>query len=147
MKQPTDNFEEGSYPQHSNQAKLDALQEQYETACQAIVNEMQEKFIDLCVDDNHSAYGNEMPQKQAAFRAHLDKLNFKFQTDRLEMPQTSGDDTAIDVSELKEIDAAMGLHLDAISDIIDGKNNAFIECGSKVVIRHQWSDKQKKFVD
>ena len=88
---------------------------------------MQEKFIDLCVDDNHSAYGNEMPQKQAAFRAHLDKLNFKFQTERLDMPQTVGDESAINVSELNEMDAAMGLDLDAISDMMDGKNNKFIE--------------------
>lgn len=34
------------------------FQEQYEAACWKIVDEMQEKFIDLCVDDNHSAYGN-----------------------------------------------------------------------------------------
>ena len=34
------------------------FQEQYEAACWKIVDEMQDKFIDLCVDDNHSAYGN-----------------------------------------------------------------------------------------
>ena len=56
------------------------FQEQFDAACWKIVDEMQDKFIDLCVDDNHSAYGNEMPQKQDQFRAHLEKLNFEFKT-------------------------------------------------------------------
>ena len=103
---------------------------------------MQEKFIDLCVDDNHSNYGNEMPQRQERFQAHLAKLNFQFKTDRLDMAQSSGSAPEIsesDISELKEIDSQMGMHLDAISEIMSG--NPYVDSGRKVVITHQWQDK------
>ena len=85
---------------------------------------MQEKFIDLCVDDNHSAYGNEMPQRQERFRAHLEKLNFRFETSRLDMPEetafnNNGAIQADQVATIKEMDAAMGQDLDAINDILE----------------------------
>ena len=37
---------------------MQALKDQYESTCWKIVDEMTEKFIDLCVDDNNSQYGN-----------------------------------------------------------------------------------------
>ena len=84
---------------------------------------MQEKFIDLCVDDNHSAYGNDQPQRQERFRAHLEKLNFRFETSRLDMPeQTAFNNSGIQadqVATIKEIDAAMGQDLDAINDLLE----------------------------
>ena len=86
---------------------------------------MQEKFIDLCVDDNHSAYGNEMPQRQERFRAHLEKLNFRFETSRLDLPEETafnnrgGEIHADQVATIKEIDAAMGQDLDAINDLLE----------------------------
>ena len=86
---------------------------------------MQEKFIDLCVDDNHSAYGNEMPQRQERFRAHLEKLNFRFRTSRLDLPSetafnNSGATIGADqVTMIKEMDAAMGQDLDTINDLLE----------------------------
>ena len=47
---------------------------------------MQDKFIDLCVDDAHSNYANEMIQKQDQFHEHLGKLNFQFKTEMLDLP-------------------------------------------------------------
>ena len=62
---------------------------------------MNDKFIDLCVDDNHSAYGNEMPQKHLQFKSHLEKLNgFRFETGILDMPlNTEASSTDADPSE------------------------------------------------
>ena len=85
---------------------------------------MQDKFIDLCVDDNHSAYGNEMPQRQERFRAHLEKLNFRFQTSRLDLPNgmvASNNNAGIDIAALKEIDFAMGENLDAINELLESE--------------------------
>jgi len=65
------------------------FQEQYEAACWKIVDEMQANFIDLCVDDNHSAYGNELIQKHDQFKAHLGKLNFRFETENLDLPKAT----------------------------------------------------------
>lgn len=50
---------------------------------------MQANFIDLCVDDNHSAYGNELIQKHDQFKAHLGKLNFRFETENLDLPKAT----------------------------------------------------------
>lgn len=50
---------------------------------------MSEKFIDLCVDDNNSVYGNDMPVRQERFKAHLEKLNFRFETKCLETPAST----------------------------------------------------------
>jgi|EP00354_Favella_ehrenbergii_P004160 hypothetical protein len=51
---------------------------------------MNDKFIDLCVDDNNSDVGHRMPQQQAAFRAQLEKLNFQFETKCLDTPLRVG---------------------------------------------------------
>jgi len=73
-------------------AKL--LQEQFDAQCWKIVEDMSEKFIDLCVDDNNSAYGNDMAQRQERFRAHLEKLNFRFETTCLELPASTASSEA-----------------------------------------------------
>ena len=74
---------------------MQALEEQYNRACYAIVDEMNDKFIDLCVDDNNSEIGHRMPQQQAAFTAQLEKLNFQFETKSLDMPRQAGEDGAV----------------------------------------------------
>ena len=46
------------------------------------------------------------------------------------------------------MDLAMGKHLDDLNEIIGNKGaNPFLESGKKIVITHQWNDRQKKFVD
>ena len=47
------------------------------------------------------------------------------------------------------MDMAMGRHLDDLNGIIGSQAgaNPFLEAGRKVVITHQWNDRQKKFVD
>ena len=129
-------------------AETKNFQEQYEAACWKIVDEMQEKFIDLCVDDNHSAYGNEMPQRQERFRAHLEKLNFRFYTDFLDVPQIPNDaDVQQDqIQEIKAIDTAMGQDLDEIFELINGRAKDQFSA-SQVIINHQWDDANKRFVD
>ena len=86
---------------------------------------MQDKFIDLCVDDNHSAYGNMMPQKHEQFKAHLEKLSFRFETTCLDLPAGMvEDDSAMDkdsIESLKTADTDMGKDLDAIFDLMHGK--------------------------
>jgi len=83
---------------------------------------MSEKFIDLCVDDNNSAYGNDMPQRQERFRAHLEKLNFRFETTCLDLPNsTASSDAEVDIEAIKTADTTMGQDLDAIFEMIDGQ--------------------------
>lgn len=124
------------------------FQEQYENACWKIVDEMQEKFIDLCVDDNHSAYGNEMPQKQERFRAHLEKLDFRFKTNCLEMPAMPADAGLIDklvVEGVREADREMGEQLDQIFDIMNGMGGDDPFRSKDVIINHKWDDRRKMF--
>ena len=125
------------------------FQEQYEAACWKIVDEMNDKFIDLCVDDNHSNYGNEMPQRQERFRAHLEKLNFRFNTNCLEMPPMPADASHIDknvVEGLREADREMGQQLDSIFNLLN--QSAEDQFHSKdVIITHQWDDRRKIFED
>ena len=106
---------------------------------------MNEKFIDLCVDDNHSAYGNEMNQKHEQFKAHLEKLNFEFKTQSLSLPEaTNGDDGQIDIDSLMTADTAMGKDLDDIFNLIDGpaKEQFYNDV---VVIDHQWNNAAQRF--
>ena len=112
---------------------------------------MQDKFIDLCVDDNHSAYGNHtMPQKAQQFFDHLKKLDFRFETQCLDMPArtTCGDDSAeFDKNSLEALqtaDTEMGKDLDAIFDLMNGRAKDQFKL-EQVIIEHQWNDRAKKF--
>jgi len=51
-----------------------------------------DKFIDLGVDDNHSAFGEGMAGRQQKFKNHLEKMQFTFETTLLDKP--TGNDAA-----------------------------------------------------
>ena len=108
---------------------------------------MQEKFIDLCVDDNHSAYG-QMPNKQETFKTHLEKLSFTFETKCLDLPAGMVEDEGTmdkhSIESLQTADTDMGKDLDAIFDLMNGKAVDQFK-HEQVVIEHQWNDKAKKF--
>lgn len=111
---------------------------------------MQEKFIDLCVDDNNSAYGNMMPQKQEQMRAHLEKLNFKFNTACFDLPASMAPtEDSLEketMTALTNADTAMGQDLDELFDLIEGQKKVEI-ASSEVVIEHKWDDQSKKFLE
>ena len=62
------------------------MEAQFETTCKNIVDEIMDKFIDLGVDDNHSAFGEGMAGRQLKFKSHLEKMQFQFQTTCLDLP-------------------------------------------------------------
>ena len=110
---------------------------------------MQVKFIDLCVDDNHSAYAHhQMPQKSAMFQEHLKKLNFRFETKCFDMPaDMASEDTQIDknsIEALQTADTEMGKDLDDIFNLMTGKaKNQFKN--EHVIIEHKWNARAKEF--
>ena len=130
------------------------FQEQYEAACWKIVDEMQDKFIDLCVDDNHSAYGNQMPQKHEQLKAHLEKLNFRFETNSLDLPagmasESSAESATPDQMNMNAIqiaDTTMGQDLDTIFNLLDGQAKEQFRC-PEVIIQHRWNEQEKRFAD
>jgi len=107
-------------------AQQEQVQEQYDRACYDIVEEINDKFIDLCVDDNNSSIGNRMPAAQAAFRSNLETLSMTFQTSRLDMPKRmeSGNEALVMDKDIMQslcaADDSMGKDLDAIFGLIDG---------------------------
>ena len=111
---------------------------------------MNDKFIDLCVDDNNSEIGHRMPQQQAAFRAQLEKLNFQFQTKVLDTPQQAGQDGAqatIDRDSMQTLctaDSSMGQQLDEIFDLIDGQAKEQFR-HKQVIIEHKWNENANRF--
>ena len=141
------NYGAAAAPNPENTANI---QRQFDEECWKIVEEMNEKFIDLCVDDNHSAFGNEMPQRLERFRAHLEKLNFRFETDCLDLPSMSGASTTESMAkdEIKEMiktDQAMGRDLDELFDMIEGRQvKDQFKC-SDIIINHQWNNQQQQF--
>ena len=127
---------------------MQALKDQYESTCWKIVDEMTEKFIDLCVDDNNSQYGERMPLHTDQFRAHLEKLNFRFQTKCLDMPARMAEEgSTLDqqsIEALRTADSSMGQELDAIFDLIDGQAKDHFR-HQQVVVEHKWNDQHHKF--
>jgi hypothetical protein len=61
------------------------FQQQFEADCKNIVDEIQEKFIDLGVE-NHSAYGTDIIARQERLKKEMDKLHFDFKTNCLDLP-------------------------------------------------------------
>ena len=112
---------------------------------------MQDKFIDLCVDDNHSAYANhQMPQKAQQFNEHLKKLDFRFETQCLDLPasmiggESSSEMDKNSIEALQTADTEMGKDLDAIFDLMNGRAKDHFK-HEQVIIEHQWNDRAKKF--
>ena len=128
--------------------------ENYQAQGWNIVEEMQEKFIDLCVDDNHSYDNGERP-KQEDFCAHLAKLDFRFQTHCMDLPApmaAAADEGALRMdkdryADLKTADTDMGDDLDAIFELIAGNHAREQFKADPVIIEHNWNDSDKKFIE
>lgn len=112
---------------------------------------MQVKFIDLCVDDNHSAYAHhQMPQKSQQFQEHLKKLDFRFETKCLDLPtDMTSDESSMQIDKnsieaLKTADTEMGKDLDAIYDLMNGKAKDQFK-HERVIIVHKWNARAKEF--
>ena len=67
-----------------------------------------------------------MPQKAQQFNEHLKKLDFRFETQCLDLPKSMvGDDSSEfdknSIEALKTADTEMGKDLDAIFDLMNGR--------------------------
>ncbi len=49
----------------ASKENVQAMKEQYQEAGWKIVEDLNDKFIDLCVDDNSQDYGNKQPHVMA----------------------------------------------------------------------------------
>lgn len=64
-----------------------SFRERFEAECKKIVNETQEKFIDLGVEDNNWNYG-EIAQKQELFTSYMNtQATFAFDQDTFDLPK------------------------------------------------------------
>jgi hypothetical protein len=97
---------------------------QLEAECRKIVDEIQEKFIDLGLDEgNHSDYGDDLYNKQEKFRKEFERLPFEYDPVTLKMPK-GGDN----ISHLEKNDDAMktegeemGRDLEEIFNLLSNK--------------------------
>ena len=100
------------------------FKDQFEADCKRIVDDIQEKFIDLGVD-NHSAYADNIHDRQTKLKEVLGKIPFEFKTQCLDLPQTSSastDQFGLDKDQMDELsttDATMGREIDRIFDIME----------------------------
>ena len=106
---------------------------------------MNDKFIDLCVDDNSQDYGAKQPQLMAQFKQHLGNLNFQFETKLLDLPEAMTNDTEID-TECKNSadilcneDKQLGEDLDAIFSLLNSETKEQFK-HEKFIVEHKWSD-------
>ena len=67
------------------------MQQQVDDQCRAIVDEISSKFIDFCLDDNQSSYGNEQSDKLTRLRDHFTGNVLNFETKCLDLPQGQAD--------------------------------------------------------
>ena len=108
-----------------------------------------DKFIDLGVDDNHSAFGEGMAGRQQKFKTHLEKMQFNFETSLLDQPK--GNDAAegelqneLD-EDIKTADTAMGTDLDEIFNLLTVQAQADLGTTS-VIVEHKWDGQNKRFL-
>ena len=111
-----------------------------------------EKFIDLGVDDNHSAFGENMQGRQNKFKSHLEKMNFTFTTNILDLPTGNDENEELlhpDKEMFEEIattDSTMGADLDQIFNFLTTHAKADLGSGS-VVVDHKWDPQTKSFMN
>jgi len=102
------------------------FQQKFENDCKDIVDEIQEKFIDLGVE-NHSAYGENIKIRQERLENALEKMNFEFKTNCLDLPQQSGSKDYLNldretIEQIESTEASMGKDLDQIFDILNDRS-------------------------
>ena len=94
-----------------------------------------DKFIDLGVDDNHSAFGEGMAGRQQKFKNHLEKMDFEFKTTCLDLPTGNEQNEEFLHPELEVLeemltsDTAMGSDLDQICNYLTVQANADLGSG------------------
>ena len=94
-----------------------------------------DKFIDLGVDDNHSAFGEGMAGRQQKFKNHLEKMDFEFKTTCLDLPTGNEQNEEFLHPELEMLedmltsDTAMGSDLDQIFNYLTVQANADLGSG------------------
>ena len=124
------------------------MQEQYQEAGWKIVEDLNEKFIDLCVDDNSQEQYMKGPQQVQQFRQALERLNFKFDTKLLDLPEAMTNDTEIIEGDMQEslcaADAEMGQDLDALFSLLNGETKEQFT-KEKFIVEHQWNDQTASF--
>lgn len=109
-----------------------------------------DKFIDLGVDDNHSAFGEGMAGRQQKFKNHLERMQFEFQTTCLDLPEGNEQNEELlhpDREMLEEVqtaDSTMGADLDQIFNYLTVQANADLGNGS-VIVEHKWNAKKGAF--
>jgi len=108
-----------------------------------------DKFIDLGVDDNHSAFGEGMAGRQQKFKNHLEKMQFTFETTLLDKPTGNDSAEAELQNELDEdimtADTAMGADLDEMFNILTVQAQAELGTTS-VIVEHKWDGQNKRFL-
>ena len=111
-----------------------------------------EKFIDLGVDDNHSAFGEGMQGRQLKFKSHLEKMNFTFTTNILDLPKGDNENEELlhpekeMLEEIATTDSTMGADLDQIFSYLTTHAKADLGSGS-VVVDHKWDPQAKCFTN
>ena len=109
-----------------------------------------DKFIDLGVDDNHSAFGEGMAGRQLKFKSHLEKMQFEFKTTCLDLPKGNAENEELlhperdMLDELQTSDSTMGADLDQIFNYLTV--HASSDLGNcSVIVEHKWNSKKNAF--
>lgn len=77
------------------------FQEEFEAECKRIVTEIQDKFIDLNIEDDESGYGqDEMQMKQERFQKDMENVEVFFSSNLLDLPDanTTGGSEASEIA-------------------------------------------------
>ena len=90
-----------------------------------------------------------MPLKHQQFTEHLKKLEFRFETQCLDLPASMVNDEATEMDKqsieaLQTADTDMGKDLDAIYELMNGRAKDQFK-HEQVIIEHHWNDRAKKF--
>lgn len=116
------------------------------------MDEIAEKFIDLGVDDNQSDFGQEIPHRQERLQQQLEKLNFRFKTKCLDLPEGSSaaeaqlELTQETMASLQSSDSAMGSQLDKIFSLMTEQTEASFR-GLSIIVEHRWDAEKSHFAN
>jgi hypothetical protein len=102
---------------------IDIDWKRFEEECKKIVKDIQDKFIDLGLDDHESDFAaGELQAKQERFEREFKRMPFEFAANSLQLPASKGvDEEAIEEQNdtARQADD-LGLQLEALSEILHG---------------------------
>lgn len=122
---------------------------EFEALCKQTVTEVADKFIDLNVEDNTSAYGHDMQSNQEKYRKALNKVAFKFETHVFDLPKGHAESVEDEMSTLESTrhkleedlqaeSLKMSKDLEGILNILNVQAVQTLS-HSNIIVEHSWN--------